>query len=202
MDPDFTLTDSPGNPNDILEQLSRATEHRFEPAGIDSAPGATNPDDFQQANPDDFTKEAPPPPEPPVETPPEPKKPYSYYQKEAAVLVNAMDGYAKHFLPNLYRKKLFSETEYSEAKALLEKYMNIQGATKDIMTGKEKILAEKMERLDEMIKAIPTPEESKEVIIQPLAEILQEQEKTVSPYTRLMIAISMVYGPKILPVLG
>lgn len=184
--------------DDLLSRLSQATEHRFEPSGPDTAPGEPLHTDFSNIDPDDFTK-PPVDPLPEPEKKPEEKKPFSFYRHEAAVLVEAMDGYAKHFLPDIYRKKLFNPDEYEEARKLIEKYWNVSGVDKDSFTPREKSLSEKMQRLDEMIRSIPTPPESREVIIQPLAEILQQQEATVSPMTRLLIAVVMIYGPKLLP---
>lgn len=185
---------------DLFERLSQATDIKFEPANPGGDPGSVNDTDFVEVNQNDFAPE----PEPILqETPAEPaiKQPFSYYLAEAKVWVDFMDSTSKMYLPNLYRKKYFTPDEYFEGKKLLERAWDKTKPIIEELTPREIYLLEKMKALQEYEADLPFSLEAKEMITQPLAQVLSQNQANISPMTNLIIAIGIVCAPKVLPLL-
>ncbi len=198
MDGDYSKI-KPSN-DDIFALLGEATAPKQSTAQIIEDLEQQQPE--IHVNSEDFQPEEPVNPISDEQPPIQPPKPLSYYKAEAEAIIHFIDGISKAYLPTLYRKKLFTLDEYNEAKALVQRVWDRKDNVIADFTDREQYLYEKMQQLEGQVNDIPLSQAEKDIIIEPLAEVLQKHGGQTSPEGRLAFACLTVLGLRILPILS
>jgi len=189
--------------DDLLQRLLQVPEHKPEP-GVEAHPAPHFPGAQQspplpppQPEPNDFEAEIQPesPPPPPAEPPP-PPRPFSDFKTEAEGIISLLDAGQVLFIPALYYRKRFDRIELAIAKQIaLEREKNRQYQVPDEY-------ADVMRRYDELqalISKIPYTPDERQMVITPLAEVLQKYNAALGPEWRLIGAIAALSFPRFLP---
>lgn len=190
----------PGSDDDLIARLSSPPQMKTE-VGTAFNPVA---DEFEPepvpVRTDDFEPEPQPEPEavPHKPTPePEPKRPFSYYENEARGMVGFLDGISSMFLPGMYKKRLIGEENLKRAEILNDSIQN--GKSLNDCSVDERVLIDQFIKVHELIKNVPLQSEEKQMLIPPLAELMQKYSTSVGPEWRLVFAAGAISIPRMIP---
>jgi hypothetical protein len=189
----------PGTDDDLIARLSSPPQMKaeigsaFNPVFEENIPEPVSPkfDDFEPVPQSEPELEPEPAPRP------EPSKPYSYYLNEAKGIVGFLDGISSIFLPVQYKKRLIGEENLKKSQELSDSVK--QGKNLNDFTEAERDLLNRYLKVDELIKSIPFQEDEKQMLIPPMAELMEKYSTAVGPEWRLMFAVGAVSFPRLLP---
>lgn len=192
----------PGTDDDLVSRLSSPPEMKaevgtaFNPVRLENDTTNKEPafrtDDFE-AEPVIEIKTDPVQDEP---IKPEIKRPLSYYENEARGIIGFLDGISVIFLPGIYKKRLITTEGLKRSEEIAEL---IKAGKREELTNEDLKLIDHFTKVEAAIKAIPFKPEEKEMLIGPMAEVMQKYATTLGPEWRLAFAIGAVSFPRIIP---
>jgi hypothetical protein len=193
----------PGTNEDLISRLTHKPEMKaevasaFNPTQIENEPeppeAKIETNDFDP-DPAEVKIETDPEPKPEIKT--EPVKPYSYYEREAKGIIGFLDGISTIFLPGVYKKRLITDEGIKRGEEIEDL---IKDGKRDELSAEDIRLMDHFIKVQAAIKEIPFKPEEKEMLIGPMAEVMQKYATALGPEWRLVFAVGAVSFPRLIP---
>lgn len=188
---------APGD--DLMKELSPPTELKPEPfnqGDFNNIFNRETPTPPPPPSSDDFVSDPQPEPEP--EPPTDPPTPIDY-KEQAKLMVAFLDGFQTLALPVAYQKAYFSNEEIERLKDLKKRMEQTPGAA--LLDSEDQEIYQKYVDCDQLTRNLPFTEKEVDILVNPLAAVMEKYRFTPGPETLLMGALFTVMAPRLAPLL-